>query len=198
MVVNPPVPSLLVDSSSHSDNTQCRLWIFYGHCDIVDLRITWTHYRAVGWPYPHSMWDMECGPLRPERGIFQVNMVCCIPADFWSLSQYRYSLSGNRIPIIEIRRSWDRLIFIMRIPIMVKQHLHTETPPGSSGDGEYCSFINDMISFLWFQHMIRSDYNPASIPFDCLAQKVHFLLCKHWALKARTEHFSPVNGTGGH
>ena len=29
--------------------------------------------------------------------------------------------------IIKIRRSWDRLIFIMEIPIVVRQHLHIET-----------------------------------------------------------------------
>ena len=36
---------------------------------------------------------------------------------------------GMGISIIKIRRSWDRLIFIMGIPMLVKRHLYTETVP---------------------------------------------------------------------
>ena len=35
------------------------------------------------------------------------------------------------ISIIQIRQSWDRLIFVMDIPILVRRHLSIETVPGS-------------------------------------------------------------------
>ena len=35
------------------------------------------------------------------------------------------------IPMLKIRRSRDRLIFNMGIPILVRQHLYIETPPRS-------------------------------------------------------------------
>ena len=37
--------------------------------------------------------------------------------------QYKYRISRYRDPIIKIRRSWDRLIFIMGIPMLVRWHL---------------------------------------------------------------------------
>ena len=40
-------------------------------------------------------------------------------------------VSGMGISIIKIRRSWDRLIFIIGIPIQVRQHLHNKTVPSS-------------------------------------------------------------------
>ena len=42
---------------------------------------------------------------------------------------YRCYLNGIGIPIINIRRSRDRLIFIMVIPIPLKRHLYIETRP---------------------------------------------------------------------
>ena len=42
-------------------------------------------------------------------------------------SQYKDRLSRYGISIIMIRRSWDRLIFIMGNPILVRRCLHIET-----------------------------------------------------------------------
>ena len=42
--------------------------------------------------------------------------------------QYQDRLSGYRISIIKITRSWDRLIFIMGILILVR-HIYIETDP---------------------------------------------------------------------
>ena len=39
--------------------------------------------------------------------------------------------SGYGIPMLKIRRSWDRLIFNMGIPILVRRHLYIETVPWS-------------------------------------------------------------------
>ena len=43
--------------------------------------------------------------------------------------QYKDSLSRYRISIIKIRRSWDRLIFIMRTPILARQYREIQTGP---------------------------------------------------------------------
>ena len=39
----------------------------------------------------------------------------------WALCQYKDGLPRYEIPIMKIRRSWDRLIFIMGIPILVRR-----------------------------------------------------------------------------
>ena len=44
----------------------------------------------------------------------------------WALFQYKDSLSRYDISIIKIRPSWDCLIFIMGIPILVRWHLFLE------------------------------------------------------------------------
>ena len=36
---------------------------------------------------------------------------------------------GTGIPMLKIRRSWNRLIFNIEIPILVRRHLYTETAP---------------------------------------------------------------------
>ena len=46
-------------------------------------------------------------------------------------SQYKEGLSRYGISIKKIRRSWDRLIFIMGVPILVRRHLYIKTVPGS-------------------------------------------------------------------
>ena len=46
----------------------------------------------------------------------------------WALSQYKNGLSRYGIPMLKIRRSQDRLIFNMGIPIPVRRHIYIETP----------------------------------------------------------------------
>ena len=41
--------------------------------------------------------------------------------------QYKYRLSKYGISIIKIRRSWDRFILVMGIPIQLKRHIYTKT-----------------------------------------------------------------------
>ena len=45
-----------------------------------------------------------------------------------SISKCRITSTGN--PIVETRRSYDRLISTMDFPILVRQHLDTESAPG--------------------------------------------------------------------
>ena len=44
-------------------------------------------------------------------------------------SQYKDCVTGSGIFIIEIRLPWDRLIFIIRMLVLVRWHLHIKTPP---------------------------------------------------------------------
>ena len=48
----------------------------------------------------------------------------------WSPSQYKDGLSGYGVPTLKIRRSRERLIFNVRIP-MVRWHIYFETAPWS-------------------------------------------------------------------
>ena len=47
----------------------------------------------------------------------------------WVPPQYKLGLSRYDVSIIKIRRSYDRLIFIIGIPILIRQHLYIETCP---------------------------------------------------------------------
>ena len=63
-------------------------------------------------------WDrMPCFPL-------ETHALWSYCKEDWVLSQYEDWLSGYRIPIIKIKWSWDQLIFIMGIPILVRRHLY--------------------------------------------------------------------------
>ena len=57
---------------------------------------------------------------------------------------------GMRISMLKIRRSWDRLIFIMGIPILVRRHLYIET-------AKYWlvhSYLSALHNWHWGNHMI--------------------------------------------
>ena len=43
------------------------------------------------------------------------------------ISKQRPCFQGMGIPMLKIRRSWDRLIFNMRIPILVRRYLNIQT-----------------------------------------------------------------------
>ena len=50
----------------------------------------------------------------------------------WTSSQYNDGLSRYRIPIIKMRLSWYRPIFIKGIHILIRRYLYTEMAPGVS------------------------------------------------------------------
>ena len=68
--------------------------------------------EVLAWVGPHPLMNRSWQP----RGHFNIKTV----------------FPGIGIPIIKIRRSWDRLIFIMRIPILVTWHFCTATAPRHS------------------------------------------------------------------
>ena len=53
------------------------------------------------------------------------------------VSIWKPSFPGMEIPMLKIRRSWDRLIFNMGIPILVRRYLYIETGPRSQLDTPY-------------------------------------------------------------
>ena len=63
----------------------------------------------------------------------------------WASPQYKDRLSQVLgIPMLKIRRSWDRLIFNMGIPILVRRHLYIETVPVSP----YRIFVFERFMFV--------------------------------------------------
>ena len=55
----------------------------------------------------------------------------CNEPESRALSQHKDCLLRNRIPIMKIRWSYDSIIYIMGIPILVRCHLYIETAPMS-------------------------------------------------------------------
>ena len=88
---------------------------------------------------------------------------------FWTTSQYKDGLSRVVISIVKIRRSWDGLIFMMVIPVLMRRHFCTEMAPGNIAYEEKIMLIFMSVNLtmvLWFSHMagecvasqIRSQY----------------------------------------
>ena len=63
---------------------------------------------------------------------------------------------GN--PIVEMRRSYDRLISTMGFPILVRLHLYIESGP--------CFFVFRLLSFCTF---LTENKGPVSMPNEALA-----------------------------
>ena len=64
---------------------------------------------------------------------------------------------GMGIPMVKIRQSWDCRVFIMGIPVLVRQQLYFEMPPISAS-------ATDIIHMKWLRFLILT-----------LAENVHFL-----------------------
>ena len=60
--------------------------------------------------------------------------------------------SCMNISVIKRRRSWDRLIFIIRIPILIRRHLKSETPPGGARPSTGTFLLTEKLSstFLFY------------------------------------------------
>ena len=63
----------------------------------------------------------------------------------WAASQYKDVCSMYGYFIIKIRRSWDRLIFIMEIPLLVRRHLYIDMDPvgAMTTPDVQCRYISD-------------------------------------------------------
>ena len=64
-----------------------------------------------------------------ERDFCGETIFCFMFYEAWVLSQYQDRFPGVDISIITVRPSWDRLKFIMRIPLLVRRHPCNESPP---------------------------------------------------------------------
>ena len=63
--------------------------------------------------------------------VFQYYPIHCILIESGPGFNIKTFFPGIGIPIIKRRRSWDRLLFIMGIPILARQHLYIVTAPCS-------------------------------------------------------------------
>ena len=87
------------------------------------------------------------------------------------------------IPMIKMRRSNDRLVFIMGIAILVRQHLYTESFPGK--------FICTEIIFIgyWFDGCSKVEYSISYkpiftyIPQGCFTAVMALVLWLGWLSK---------------
>ena len=114
--------------------------------------------------------NREAGDLRCHRAHYDITVMvqerCISSANLMGPFFYKPAAYGCKdtgphvnikmvfpdmgISIIKIRRSWDRLIFIMGIHILVRQHLHIETGPWSQGS-------------TWDYHLLGCEFNLAPV-----------------------------------
>ena len=60
----------------------------------------------------------------------------------------RPCFTGILISTIQIKRSWDRLIFIMEISVLVRRYFHFEMVP-KCHDGKWLSFIEPFFKYVY-------------------------------------------------
>ena len=91
-----------------------------------------------------------------EQGNFVWNRAFCVE---WILSfNIKIAFRGFGIFIIKIKwswRSWDPLIFMMRISLHVRRHICIETPDSTLKDGNDKSYILYMFNLQFADDMFR-------------------------------------------
>ena len=114
---------------------------------VTELDQHWMGCGSVGLS-SMSLCDTQLRTLRgfmmSIRNVLEYCRVECKFGDQWvnknlwphttpinTCSGFRFSIktifAGIEILIVNVRRSWDRHIFIMGIPILLRHHFHTET-----------------------------------------------------------------------
>ena len=93
----------------------------------------------MGWVFNHfkHLDQNDLGHCYCQAKVFRIQntriahtgcvLLCFAVVRAPSVSILRPSFSGMGIPVLKIRRSRDRLIFNMGIPILVRRHLYIET-----------------------------------------------------------------------
>ena len=140
------------DKSVHKDGVfrHCSQCMLSRYCSTACQKYHWTHghrdscqaledyeqllkvLKVVGW-CEQSLDGYSC-PSRP-LWVWRRSTWATDTTDSWSplCSGLRFNIKTvfprYRIPMLKIRWSWDRLIFNMGIPILVRRHLYIETAP---------------------------------------------------------------------
>ena len=89
----------------------------------------------------------------------------------WQFPKCRSTFSGIGIPIVNIRWSWDSLIFIMEIPILVRQHIYVwvkSTKNKSQQNGTECEPWAKFMGFIAYHAL--NDYENT----DCIFIDIDF------------------------
>ena len=76
--------------------------------------------------WPGESWGNPCLSSAPGTSHLRCTATCTRP---WPCLNIKTVFPGMGIPMLKIRRSWDRLIFKMGIPILVRRRLYIETGP---------------------------------------------------------------------
>ena len=122
-------------------------YVWYDQMLINQFYITCYCYEVSLWIVCASDWYHESAlcvitvSVYTAVWLFLEDLACCLHTTAntrkqggtveSSLIRYIEALSYQHwgIPIIKVRRSWDHLIFMVRILILVRQHLYTELSP---------------------------------------------------------------------
>ena len=112
--------------------------------------------------------------IRSDHNFPQFQCEARNPFVNWALSQYIDRLSGYGIDIIEIRRSSDRLIFTMGIPIILRRHL--------CWDGPFSSSNANASARSWCTSGLQSP-PPYIGPHGPGTRYFHFTPFPHWTLR---------------
>ena len=73
-----------------------------------------------------------------------------------------------RIPMLKIRRSWDRLIFNMGMPILIKRHLYIKTPHGIAGVQPISKRVISWLYMHYSDVIMSATASQNNQPHDCL------------------------------
>ena len=86
--------------------------------------------------------------------------------DLGPVSIWKCCFTGIGIPMIKMRRSWECLIFIIVIPILVRLHLYTETAPWS---------VRCLLWILWKCH--KKNNKILNTPWEALDLEAFAEVC---------------------
>ena len=89
------------------------------------MAVMWRPSLSSRWRKSYCILARTPSPMRHVYSSHSCRIYC---KNLGHISVWRSSFSSIRIPIIQIRLSWDHLICLMWIPILVRQHLYIGNP----------------------------------------------------------------------
>ena len=70
------------------------------------------------------------------------------------------------IPVANIRRMWDRLMFVMRTPLLLREHLYIQMPPSSQ-----------LIVFVAVMYRLMFPYSPRRFHWQWISNCISSVWC---------------------
>ena len=134
-------PSLILNKKTYISNVNliisplyiriCRWWYLYAAMiDSYILVISLYHIQKYGDVICYLCDPDVCTDIFLYTYIYTYVYVCIyIYMPYSNQKVVKPSYTSISIRIIKMRRSWDRLIFIMRISILIRLHIYIESVP---------------------------------------------------------------------